>query len=32
MIPVRGTMTLVTREGDETTETHHGSYRFVPLR
>jgi protein-L-isoaspartate(D-aspartate) O-methyltransferase len=32
VIPVRGTMTLVTRDGDETTETHHGSYRFVPLR
>ena len=32
VIPVRGTMTLVTREGDETSETHHGSYRFVPLR
>ena len=32
VIPVRGTMTLVTREGDETTQTYHGSYRFVPLR
>ena len=32
VIPVRGTMTLVTRDGDEMTETHHGSYRFVPLR
>ena len=32
VIPVRGTMTLVTREGDETTQTHHGFYRFVPLR
>jgi protein-L-isoaspartate(D-aspartate) O-methyltransferase len=32
VIPVRGRMTLVTREGDETTETHHGAYRFVPLR
>ena len=32
VIPVRGTMTLVTRDGDETTETQHGSYRFVPLR
>jgi protein-L-isoaspartate(D-aspartate) O-methyltransferase len=32
VIPVRGTMTLVTRDGDETTESHHGSYRFVPLR
>ena len=29
---VRGTMTLVTRDGDVTTDTHHGSYRFVPLR
>ena len=32
VIPVRGTMTLVTRDGDETSQTHHGSYRFVPLR
>ena len=32
VIPVRGTMTLVTRDGDETTQTYHGSYRFVPLR
>jgi protein-L-isoaspartate(D-aspartate) O-methyltransferase len=32
VIPVRGTMTLVTRDGDETRQTHHGSYRFVPLR
>jgi protein-L-isoaspartate(D-aspartate) O-methyltransferase len=32
VIPVRGTMTLVTRDGDEVRETHHGSYRFVPLR
>ena len=32
VIPVRGTMTLVTRDGDETRQSHHGSYRFVPLR
>ncbi len=32
VIPVRGTMTLVTRDGDETRQTHHGFYRFVPLR
>jgi len=32
VIPVRGTMTLVIRDGGETTATHHGSYRFVPLR
>ena len=32
VIPVRGTMTLVTRHGGETRQTHHGSYRFVPLR
>jgi protein-L-isoaspartate(D-aspartate) O-methyltransferase len=32
VIPVRGTMTLVTRDGDEVRETHHGFYRFVPLR
>jgi len=32
VIPVRGTMTLVTRSGDEVRESHHGSYRFVPLR
>jgi protein-L-isoaspartate(D-aspartate) O-methyltransferase len=32
VIPVRGTMTLVVRDGQETTVTHHGSYRFVPLR
>jgi protein-L-isoaspartate(D-aspartate) O-methyltransferase len=32
VIPVRGTMTLVTREGDQTRQTRHGSYRFVPLR
>jgi protein-L-isoaspartate(D-aspartate) O-methyltransferase len=32
VIPVRGTMTLVIRDGGVTTATHHGSYRFVPLR
>ena len=32
VIPVRGTMTLVTRAGDQVHESHHGSYRFVPLR
>ena len=32
VIPVRGTMTLVTREGETTRQSHHGSYRFVPLR
>ena len=32
VIPVRGTMTLVVRDGDETRQTHHGAYRFVPLR
>jgi len=32
VIPVRGTMNLVRREGEETRVTHHGYYRFVPLR
>jgi protein-L-isoaspartate(D-aspartate) O-methyltransferase len=32
VIPVRGTMTLVIRNGDDVRESHHGSYRFVPLR
>jgi protein-L-isoaspartate(D-aspartate) O-methyltransferase len=32
VIPVRGTMTLVVRDGEDTRVTHHGSYRFVPLR
>jgi protein-L-isoaspartate(D-aspartate) O-methyltransferase len=32
VIPVRGTMTLVTRSGDEVVTSRHGSYRFVPLR
>jgi protein-L-isoaspartate(D-aspartate) O-methyltransferase len=32
VIPVRGTMTLVRRRGEETRVTHHGYYRFVPLR
>ena len=32
VIPVAGVMLLVVREGDETTVTEHGYYRFVPLR
>ena len=32
VIPVRGTMNLVRREGEENRVTHHGYYRFVPLR
>jgi protein-L-isoaspartate(D-aspartate) O-methyltransferase len=32
VIPVRGTMNLVRREGEEDRVTHHGYYRFVPLR
>jgi protein-L-isoaspartate(D-aspartate) O-methyltransferase len=32
VIPVRGTMTLVVRDGETTKVTHHGAYRFVPLR
>jgi protein-L-isoaspartate(D-aspartate) O-methyltransferase len=32
VIPVRGTMLLVERVGQETKVSHHGSYRFVPLR
>lgn len=32
VIPVRGTMTLVVREGEATRQSRHGSYRFVPLR
>jgi protein-L-isoaspartate(D-aspartate) O-methyltransferase len=32
VIPVRGTMLLVLRDGESTTITHHGAYRFVPLR
>ena len=32
VIPVRGTMTLVVRDGGDTKVTHHGFYRFVPLR
>ena len=31
VIPVRGTMTLVTTSGGKVRESHHGSYRFVPL-
>ena len=29
--PVRGTMLLVVRRGDDAEVTQHGSYRFVPL-
>jgi protein-L-isoaspartate(D-aspartate) O-methyltransferase len=29
--PVRGTMLLVVRRGDDVEVTQHGSYRFVPL-
>ena len=32
VVPVRGTMTLVVRSGGRTTTSHHGAYRFVPLR
>lgn len=32
VVPVRGQMTLVVREGDEVRTSRHGSYRFVPLR
>lgn len=32
VIPVAGVMRLVVRDGDELHETHHGHYRFVPLR
>jgi protein-L-isoaspartate(D-aspartate) O-methyltransferase len=32
VIPVSGTMLLVTRDGDRTEVTEHGGYRFVPLR
>ena len=32
VIPVGGTMTLVTRTGEDVHVSHHGSYRFVPLR
>jgi protein-L-isoaspartate(D-aspartate) O-methyltransferase len=32
VIPVRGTMTLVTRNGNDVHESRHGYYRFVPLR
>ena len=32
VIPVRGTMTLLVRDGGDTNVTHHGYYRFVPLR
>jgi protein-L-isoaspartate(D-aspartate) O-methyltransferase len=32
VLPVRGTMLLVVRRGEEVEVTEHGSYRFVPLR
>jgi protein-L-isoaspartate(D-aspartate) O-methyltransferase len=32
VIPVRGTMLLVVRDGDDEHVTQHGYYRFVPLR
>jgi protein-L-isoaspartate(D-aspartate) O-methyltransferase len=32
VIPVRGTMLLVVRRGEDLEVTQHGSYRFVPLR
>ena len=32
VIPVRGTMLVVVREGDDVEVTRHGGYRFVPLR
>ena len=32
MIPVRGTMLLVTRDDDRVEVTEHGGYRCVPLR
>ncbi len=31
VVPVRGTMTLAVRTGDELEISHHGHYRFVPL-
>ncbi len=31
VVPVRGTMTLVVRRGEDREITHHGRYRFVPL-
>ena len=32
VVPVAGTMTLVQRSGDDLAVSHHGAYRFVPLR
>jgi protein-L-isoaspartate(D-aspartate) O-methyltransferase len=32
VVPVDGTMTLVVRSGGHDAVTHHGAYRFVPLR
>ncbi len=32
VIPVNGTMLLVTRTGEDVEVTQHGGYRFVPLR
>jgi protein-L-isoaspartate(D-aspartate) O-methyltransferase len=32
VVPVAGELRLLVRDGDETVETGHGGYRFVPLR
>jgi protein-L-isoaspartate(D-aspartate) O-methyltransferase len=32
VLPVRGTMLLVVRRGEDVVVSQHGSYRFVPLR
>ena len=32
VVPVRGTMLLVVRRGEDSEVTQHGAYRFVPLR
>jgi protein-L-isoaspartate(D-aspartate) O-methyltransferase len=32
VVPVRGTMQLVVRRGEDLEVSQHGSYRFVPLR
>jgi protein-L-isoaspartate(D-aspartate) O-methyltransferase len=32
VLPVRGTMLLVVRRGEEVKVSQHGAYRFVPLR
>jgi protein-L-isoaspartate(D-aspartate) O-methyltransferase len=31
VVPIRGTMTLAIRRGDDVETSEHGSYRFVPL-